>query len=77
MSETPVAYPTHAELLSFLSRPYTADERAEIRVALNGAGAPALARLHVRLAEWASEAVQGVLEQGRVLASELALYVFF
>ena len=68
--------PTHAELVAFLARPYTDDERAEIRHALNGAGAAELARLHVRLADWAADAVQGVLERGQVLASDLSLIAF-
>ncbi|HEU5039922.1 MAG TPA: anhydro-N-acetylmuramic acid kinase, partial [Gemmatimonadales bacterium] len=56
--------PTRASLIAYLTRPYTDDERAEIRAALDPAGAvgaPALARLHVRLAEWAAEAVQILL----------------
>ena len=68
--------PTHATLLDFITRPYTDAERTEIRGALNGATAPELARLHVRVAEWAVEAVQAVLVQGRVPASELSLIAF-
>ena len=68
--------PTHATLLDFVTRPYTDEERAEIRAALNGATAPALARLHVRVAEWAAEAVQTVLVQARVPASDLSLIAF-
>ena len=68
--------PTHATLLDFVTRPYTNEERAEIRAALNGATAPSLARLHVRVAEWAAEAVQTVLVQANVPASDLALIAF-
>jgi anhydro-N-acetylmuramic acid kinase len=68
--------PTHATLLDFVTRPYTDDERAEIRDAFNGSTAPALARLHVRVAEWAAEAVQTVLVQGKVPASDLSLIAF-
>ncbi len=68
--------PTHATLLDFVSRPYTNAERAEIGAAFNGATAPALARLHVRVAEWAVEAVQTVLVQGKVPASDLSLIAF-
>lgn len=68
--------PTHATLLDFVTRPYTDDERAEIRSAFNGATAPALARLHVRVADWAAEAVQGLLVQGKVPASDLSLISF-
>ncbi len=68
--------PTHATLLDFVTRPYTDDERAEVRNAFNGSTAPALARLHVRVAEWAAEAVQTVLVQGKVPASDLSLIAF-
>jgi anhydro-N-acetylmuramic acid kinase len=68
--------PTHATLLDFVTRPYTEDERAQIRGALNGATAAELARLHVRVAEWAAEAVQTVLVQAGVPASDLGLIAF-
>jgi anhydro-N-acetylmuramic acid kinase len=68
--------PTRADLIDFVTRPYTDDERAELRRALAGGDAPSLARLHVRLAEWAAEAVETVLVQARVPASELALIAF-
>ncbi len=64
--------PTHAELLAFASRPYEKDERADLRAALEGrAPVPALARLHVRIAEWAAEAVQAVLHAGGTRADEI------
>ncbi|MEP6687483.1 MAG: anhydro-N-acetylmuramic acid kinase [Gemmatimonadales bacterium] len=68
--------PTHVDLLDFVTRPYSDDERAELRQALAGGDAPSLARLHVRLAEWAAEAVETLLVQARVPASELALIAF-
>jgi anhydro-N-acetylmuramic acid kinase len=68
--------PTHATLLDFVTRPYTEGERAELRAALDGAAAPSLARLHVRVAEWAAEAVQTLLVQGSVPASDLSLIAF-
>ena len=71
--------PTHAALLGYVTRPYTDAERSELRAALDpagGAGAPALARLHVRLAEWAAEAIQILLAQTRTPASELAFIAF-
>jgi anhydro-N-acetylmuramic acid kinase len=68
--------PTHATLLEFITRPYTDEERAQIRGAFDGATASALARLHVRVAEWAAEAVQTVLLRGSVPASELSLIAF-
>ena len=68
--------PTHARLLEFVTRPYTAEERVELRAALNGATAPKLARLHVQLAEWAAEAVQLLLSKSNVPASDLSLIAF-
>lgn len=68
--------PTQATLLGFLTRPYTDDERAQIRGALDGAGAAALARLHVRIAEWAAEAVQSLLAQCTIPASDIGLIAF-
>jgi anhydro-N-acetylmuramic acid kinase len=71
--------PTHASLLSFVTRPYSAEERAEIRSALDPAGAlgaPALARLHVRIAEWSAEAVQFLLDQARVPTSDISFIAF-
>jgi anhydro-N-acetylmuramic acid kinase len=68
--------PTHATLLEFVTRPYTDEERGLIRGAFDGATAPTLARLHVRVAEWAAEAVQTVLLRGSVPASDLSLIAF-
>lgn len=68
--------PTHATLIDFITRPYTDEEKAAIRAALNGAVSPALARLHVRVAEWASDAVQALLSQSGVPASDLGLIAF-
>ena len=65
--------PTRAELLAFASRPYDADgARRASRRGRRARGAPAaLARLHVRIAEWAAEAVQLVLQAGGVRADEV------
>ena len=68
--------PTHAELIGFVTRSYSADERAEIATAFDGATAPALARLHIRLAEWAAEAVETLLASAHFPASDLALIAF-
>ena len=68
--------PTHAELIAYVTRPYSDDERGELRRALAGGDAPSLARLHVRIAEWAVEAVETLLAQTQVPASELALIAF-
>jgi anhydro-N-acetylmuramic acid kinase len=68
--------PTHAELLAFLTRPYSDEERAALRHGLAGGDAPSLARLHVRIAEWAAEAVEALLAQTQVPASELDLIAF-
>jgi anhydro-N-acetylmuramic acid kinase len=71
--------PTHATLLDFVTRPYDDGERAELRAALDPgaqAGPAALARLHVRIAEWAADAVQILLAQARTPASDLAFIAF-
>jgi anhydro-N-acetylmuramic acid kinase len=68
--------PTHAELLSFVTRPYTDEERTALRQALAGGAAPSLARLHIRLAEWAAEAVETLLVQAQMPASELGFIAF-
>jgi anhydro-N-acetylmuramic acid kinase len=71
--------PTHATLLDFITRPYDDGERAELRAALDPgtqAGPAALARLHVRIAEWAADAVQILLAQARTPASELGFIAF-
>jgi anhydro-N-acetylmuramic acid kinase len=68
--------PTHATLVAFAGRDYSAAERDEIRHVLIGAGPRDTALLHARLAEWASEAVQAVLDAGKVLASDLAFIAF-
>ena len=71
--------PTHATLLDFVTRPYDDGERAELRAALDPdaqAGPAALARLPVRIAEWAADAVQILLAQARTPASDLAFIAF-
>jgi anhydro-N-acetylmuramic acid kinase len=71
--------PTHATLLDYVTRPYDDAERAELRAALDpGARAsPALfARLHVRIAEWAADAVQILLAQTHTPASDLGFIAF-
>jgi anhydro-N-acetylmuramic acid kinase len=71
--------PTHATLLDFVTRPYDDSERAELRAALDPgarAGAAAFARLHVRIAEWAADAIQVLLAQSHTPASELGFIAF-
>ena len=68
--------PTHASLLDFVTRPYSDAERSEIRAAFNGATPQTLARLHVRVADWAAEAIQTLLVQGKARASDLSLIAF-
>jgi len=68
--------PTRADLLHFVTRPYSADERGELRRALAGGDAPSLARLHVRIADWAAEAVETLLVGAQVPPSALALIAF-
>ena len=71
--------PTHAALLDFVTRPYDAGERAELRAALEPgahADAAAFARLHVRIAEWAADAVQILLARSHTPATELGFIAF-
>jgi anhydro-N-acetylmuramic acid kinase len=71
--------PTHATLLDFITRPYDDAERAEIRAALDPsarAEAAAFARLHVRIADWAADAIQILLAQTRTPASDLGFIAF-
>jgi anhydro-N-acetylmuramic acid kinase len=68
--------PTRAELVDFVTRPYVGAERAELRAGLASGDARMLALLHVHLAEWAAEAVDAVLAQSRVPASDLAFIAF-
>jgi anhydro-N-acetylmuramic acid kinase len=71
--------PTHATLLDFVTRPYDDAERAELRGALEAgarAEAAAFARLHVRVAEWAADAIQILLAQSRTPASDLGFIAF-
>ncbi|HEX2217715.1 MAG TPA: anhydro-N-acetylmuramic acid kinase [Gemmatimonadales bacterium] len=71
--------PTHATLLDFVTRPYDDGERAELRAALEPgarADAAAFARLHVRIAEWAADAVQILLAQSHTPATELGFIAF-
>jgi anhydro-N-acetylmuramic acid kinase len=71
--------PTHATLLDFVTRPYDDTERGEVRAALAPGArsdAAAFARLHVRIAEWAADAVQILLAQSRTPASELGFIAF-
>jgi anhydro-N-acetylmuramic acid kinase len=68
--------PTHAELLHFVTRPYSNDERALICAALAGGKARDFALLHARLAEWAAEAVQQLLDESHERAFELDFIAF-
>ncbi|HET7040599.1 MAG TPA: anhydro-N-acetylmuramic acid kinase, partial [Gemmatimonadales bacterium] len=68
---------TEAELVGFVHRRYTAEQREELLRALEGDATPRdYARLHVRLAEWAGEAVERLLAHTRVKATDLAGIAF-
>jgi len=73
---TRFAGPTHAELLGFGTRSYSEAERDAIRRALVGGSPRDFALLHVRLAEWACEAVQLALDAGQGRASDLSFIAF-
>jgi anhydro-N-acetylmuramic acid kinase len=68
--------PTHAELLHFITRPYSPVERDRIRHAINGAGARDLARLHTAVADWATEAVEQVLAAAHCSAGDVDFIAF-
>ncbi len=70
--------PGHAELVGFAHRPYHPEERRELEEAMAEAsgGARRLAHLHVRLAEWAAEAVDELLDRTHVSADQLDLIAF-
>ncbi len=65
--------PTHAELVGFAHRPSHREERLELEEAISRqeGGARRLAHLHRRIAEWAVEAVDQVLERSGIVASAL------
>lgn len=73
--------PTHATLVHFVTRPYDDGERLRIRAALDASHdgvnpAARFGRLHVQIAEWASEAVERLLAEAHVPASEIAVIAF-
>jgi anhydro-N-acetylmuramic acid kinase len=68
--------PTEAELIAFVSLPYPAESRARIERAIESGGTRELALLHAAIGDWAVEAVQGVLAEGRTRASDLDLIAF-
>ncbi len=68
--------PTQAELVHFVSRPYEGLERDLVLRAIGEAAAPELAALHVRIAEWAAEAVELLLAGAHRQAADLAFIAF-
>lgn len=66
----------HATLVAHVTRPYEAEERAAILEALEGADLRTLARLHVRLATWAADAVELLLAEAHVPATSVDLIAF-
>jgi anhydro-N-acetylmuramic acid kinase len=68
--------PTHATLLSFVTRSYSNAERGRIEAAIDRSTARELALLHADLGEWACEAIQAVLDAGHVRAVDVDLIGF-
>lgn len=64
--------PTQCELLHHLTRPYSGPERDLILAAIGRGTARDLARLDIRLAEWAVEATEQLLDESHTRASDLA-----
>jgi anhydro-N-acetylmuramic acid kinase len=60
------------ELLAFRFRPYSPEERAYIRGAIEGGGAREMALLHTGLGEWFASATLDLLEGGGVDSSAVA-----
>lgn len=60
-----------AELLGFVTRPYSPAERRSIEDAIAAGGTRDLALLHARIAEWAADAVAAALGAARVGAGDL------
>jgi anhydro-N-acetylmuramic acid kinase len=63
--------PTQVQLLHFHSRPYTDAERNLVLSALAKGTPQELAHLHVRIAQWAAEAVETLLADSHTRASDL------
>lgn len=68
--------PTRATLVSFATRPYDAGERGALEAALEYGTTRSLALLHGRIAEWACEAVQAVLDASGVRPMDLDCIAF-
>ena len=68
--------PSECELVKFACRPYAGVEREEIQNAITSSTASDLARLHVHLAEWASQAVDMVLGEARVQPNQLSFIAY-
>ena len=66
----------HATLVAHVTRPYEPEERAQLFSVLEHADLRTLALLHVRLAHWASDAVEAVLAAAHLPASKLDLIAF-
>ncbi len=71
-----IAGPSRVELLGFVHRGYAPEERNAIEGVLAGTSVAETARLHVRLAEWAAEAVDTLLDSTHVRADALSAIVF-
>jgi len=68
--------PTHAELVQFVTRTYSAGERERLRQILAGGPPSEFALIHAALGEWAVEAVDALLLAAHTRASELSFITF-
>ncbi|MEK7379763.1 MAG: anhydro-N-acetylmuramic acid kinase [Gemmatimonadota bacterium] len=68
--------PNRAELVSFVSRAYSVEERDRLESAILGGTPASLARLHSALGHWAADAVQMLLEVAGVAATEIDFIAF-
>lgn len=68
--------PTVAELVGFVSLPYSAETRARLERAIEVGGTRELALLHGAIGRWAVAAVQQLLDATQVRASDLEVIAF-
>lgn len=73
--------PTHAALVHFITRPYNDEERFQLRSALHAPGnganpAAQFGRLHAQIGEWAVDAVETLLAEAHVPASDITVIAF-
>jgi anhydro-N-acetylmuramic acid kinase len=64
--------PCEAELVAYVVRPYSVDERNHIRSVVDSGGSREVSRLNFTLGRWFAEAVESVLSAGKLASAELS-----